>query len=97
MKPGPQFRADFNNDGEVDGDDFLIWQAGFNIDDRGDANGDGVTDGDDFLIWQSEFGSGNGSLSSAAVPEPTSVFLTVVCFGVLVLTAAQPMAPRTRG
>ena len=43
--------ADF----DTDGDDFLIWQAGFSVDDRGDANGDGVTDGDDFLIWQSQF------------------------------------------
>ena len=58
----------------VDGDDFLIWQAAFNVDDRGDANGDGVTNGDDFLIWQTEFGSGSGS-ASAAVPEPTAIVL----------------------
>jgi formylglycine-generating enzyme required for sulfatase activity len=70
----PELTADFDQDGDVDGDDFLIWRAGFNVDDRGDANADGVTDGDDFLIWQSEFGSGSGA-GSAAVPEPTSVLL----------------------
>lgn len=81
--------ADFDGDGDVDGDDFLIWQAGFNVDDRGDANGDGVTDGDDFLIWQSQFGSGSGS-ASAAAPEPTSIALT------LLMAAAAMLSRRTR-
>ena len=58
--------GDFNMDGNVDGDDFLIWQAGFNVDDSGDADGDGDTDGDDFLIWQSNFGTAEGSGSSLA-------------------------------
>ena len=60
---------DFDGDGDVDGDDFLTWQASFGIDAGGDADADGDTDGDDFLIWQSEFGPGSSS-ASAAVPEP---------------------------
>ena len=63
-------------DGDVDGDDFLIWQAGFNVDDRGDANGDGFTDGDDFLIWQALFDPANGS--GVAVPEPAAVVLLIM-------------------
>ena len=60
--PVPEPSADFDGDGNVNGDDFLIWQSGFGVDDTGDADGDGDTDGDDFLIWQSEFGSGNGAV-----------------------------------
>jgi hypothetical protein len=73
--------GDFDSDGDVDGNDFLVWQAGFNVDDRGDANGDGVTNGDDFLIWQNEFGSGIGR-GGAAVPEPSCFALTLVIVAV---------------
>jgi hypothetical protein len=66
--------ADFDLDGDVDGDDFLIWQASFGVDGGGDGDGDGDTDGDDFLIWQTEFGSGSG-LAGAVVPEPASIVL----------------------
>jgi hypothetical protein len=70
----PFLAADFDRDGDVDGDDFLDWQASFGVDAGGDADADGDTDGDDFLIWQSEFGTlaGNGS---AAVPEPSTWLL----------------------
>ena len=67
------YSADFDGDGDVDGDDFLIWQSAFGSNTDGDADNDGDTDGDDFLIWQSEFGSGVGS--NAGVPEPASVAL----------------------
>jgi hypothetical protein len=74
--------ADFDFDGDVDGDDFLIWQASFGVDIGGDADFDGDTDGDDFLTWQAQFGSGNGA-ASTAVPESTSAFLLlgVAAFG----------------
>ncbi len=53
--------GDFDVDGDVDGEDFLRWQAGFGITTGatlgdGDANGDGAVDGGDFLIWQANFG-----------------------------------------
>ena len=69
--------ADFDQNGSVDGDDFLIWQAGFGTSgtgtsNMGDANGDFDIDGDDFLIWQAQFGSASGSGQvAAAVPEPS--------------------------
>lgn len=74
--------ADFDGDGDVDGDDFLSWQAGFGTPSGaqkpdGDYDNDGDVDGDDFLGWQSQFGSGNGS-ASAAVPEPTSIAFVLV-------------------
>ncbi len=58
-------RADFDQDGTVDGNDFLAWQLGFGIGSGaapadGDADRDGDVDGDDFLSWQVEFGSQAG-------------------------------------
>ncbi len=52
--------ADFNGDGQVDGTDFLIWQANYLKNTSptrltGDANGDGRVDGLDMLIWQMEY------------------------------------------
>ena len=70
--------GDFDADGDVDGDDFLRWQASFGNDSGGDADFDGDTDGDDFLIWQSNFGSANGAAGSAAVPEPAGILLCLV-------------------
>ena len=59
--------ADFNNDGTVNGQDFLIWQRGFgstdlinNINGIGDANNDGVVDAGDLAVWQSQYGLGGG-------------------------------------
>ena len=73
--------ADFDNDGDVDGDDFLVWQASFSVDAGGDADGDGDTDGDDFLLWQSQFGSGAGA-ANASVPEPTAELLLMLSLAI---------------
>ena len=53
----PDVPADFDNDGDVDGADFLKWQQGYPMSSGatkadGDADGDGDVDGQDFLIWQ---------------------------------------------
>ena len=60
------FSADFDNDSDVDGSDFLIWQNGFGTQtgatlSEGDADGDADVDGSDFLIWQINFGNGVGA------------------------------------
>ena len=74
--------ADFDGDGDVDGDDFLTWQANFGkasgaspMD--GDADGDGDVDGNDFLVWQSNFTS-LATGTTASVPEPTSLALLLL-------------------
>ena len=76
-------QADFDEDGDVDGDDFLAWQGGFGTASGathsvGDADADGDVDGDDFLLWQSQFGSADGSSGSAKVPEPSAILLLAV-------------------
>ena len=69
-------------DGDVDGDDFLLWQTGFGTPSGaakmdGDYDNDGDVDGDDFLGWQREFGSGSGSIG-VAIPEPASMAMLLV-------------------
>ena len=74
--------ADFDGDGDVDGNDFLAWQGGFGINDGsaglddGDANGDGNVNAADLAIWSGQFGSsGLAAAAVNAVPEPASVSL----------------------
>jgi hypothetical protein len=54
--------GDFDNDGDVDGRDFLVWQRNPSIGDLAD--------------WQANYGVGTLSAASTAVPEPTSAMLT---------------------
>ena len=81
--------ADFNLDGRVDGQDFLIWQLGYGIAmdatvEDGDADADGDVDTQDFLIWQGQFAGASGMAEAAsgrrlaqskATPEPTTICL----------------------
>jgi hypothetical protein len=48
----PEGEADFDNDADVDGNDFLLWQRG-----SGDADADGDSDGDDLTVWREAYGS----------------------------------------
>ena len=66
--------GDYNDDGSVDGSDFLVWQ-------RTDGTPAGLS------AWQGNYGigSGTGSLSATAtVPEPTSLVLVGMCALMLV-------------
>lgn len=72
---GSSTSADFNDDGIVDGEDFLIWQRGFGTGTtlgEGDADGDGDVDADDLTEWQSSYG-GSLSANATAVPEPAGL------------------------
>ena len=80
------FDADFDEDGDVDGDDLNNWQTGYGMGGAshmdGDANGDGRVDSADFMIWQRQVGLGVSPLVAAvsAVPEPnTGVLLCLGC------------------
>jgi hypothetical protein len=95
--------ADFDDDGLVTGNDFLIWQRNYSLDGQtgnsnGDANGDGIVDNLDLADWETQYG-GPAPLSSsvATVPEPTSLMLMG---GLLAVALASPRAiqfSRTRG
>jgi hypothetical protein len=76
--PGPPDSANFDDDDDIDGDDFLIWQrnAGGTGDfEDGDANHDGNIDGDDLAIWEDQYGTPPPLGGLAAVPEPLSASL----------------------
>ena len=62
--------GDFDNDGDVDGRDFLAWQ-------RNPAVGD-------LADWQANYGSGSLVATSVAVPEPGTISLALIAlFGFL--------------
>ncbi len=69
--------ADFDNDSDVDGNDFLIWQRGLGVGTNnatGDANGSGGVDGADLAVWRSQFGT-PAVAAVGAVPEPATLAL----------------------
>lgn len=73
IRPG-----DFNQDGVVDGADFLLWQqqadGGEHL--QADGNGDLVVDGLDLDVWKIAAASGTNSASAVtAVPEPAALAL----------------------
>ncbi len=74
--------GDFDADGNVDGADLALWQAGFGMASGagaavGDADRDTDVDGSDFLIWQRNLTSVANS-AALAVPEPSAWLLSVV-------------------
>lgn len=70
--------ADFDGDGDVDGDDFLTWQRGTGGPGAfadGDANHNGTVDGDDLDIWETQYGTEALAANVAAIPEPQTMVL----------------------
>lgn len=96
--PPPDYAADFNGDGYVDGTDLATLTTNFGMrfsarPQQGDTDGDLDVDGDDFLVWQREYTGPPGSLSQAAVPEPSALLLAVA--GPL-MTLCRVRASRSR-
>ena len=62
--------ADFDNDGDVDEADYLLWQSGFGtaspVRANGDANLDGRVDAADYTLWRNQLGSFSGGNLVAA-------------------------------
>jgi hypothetical protein len=70
---GPAIHADFDSDGDVDGEDFLSWQRGLGLSVGaqrvdGDANEDGQVNAADLTAWRNGFAT--ATLATGAVPEP---------------------------
>jgi Tol biopolymer transport system component len=61
--------GDFDHDGDIDGRDFLIWQRG------GSPIALSATD---LVDWQANYGAGQLTAESVAVPEPGSLMLVTI-------------------
>lgn len=86
--------ADFNNDGEVDGSDFLIWQQNLGLGSgatnaQGDADGNGAVNAADLALWKTNFGA--AVAAAGAVPEPAALTAAVMA-----LSAGAMGRPRAR-
>lgn len=84
---GTNILGDYDHDGDVDGDDLLVWQGQYGgalLDADGDNDGD--VDGRDFLIWQRQHGVGNPISTISAVPEPAGLVLALGCLGTFCLS-----------
>lgn len=70
--------ADFQEDIDVDGSDFLTWQQGFGVGTtkpEGDADFSGTVDGTDLVIWSDEYATDrsiNNSFFNPTGPGPSS-------------------------
>ncbi len=92
---GPEASADFDQDGDVDGSDFLIWQRNLGTVGglrQGDTNADGFIDAEDLEYWSQQFGGTDPP--AAAVPEPAAVVMARLAALFLVLLGAKPRAAR---
>jgi T5SS/PEP-CTERM-associated repeat protein len=65
----PAATGDFDNDGDVDGGDFLIWQ-------RGESSN--PLSASDLAVWQTNYGAAPLTALSIAVPEPYGMFLVLL-------------------
>jgi hypothetical protein len=92
--------ADFNQDRDVDGGDFLAVQKGFGIASgasitSGDANRDGAVNILDVIIWKSQFGAIPPSIPVAqSIPEPAALSLSLVLAIAALSRARAPQAAR---
>jgi hypothetical protein len=75
--------GDYDQNGIVNSADYTIWKQNFGASvtagSGADGNGDGKIDAADYTVWRDHLGqslvggAGSGSLSTSAVPEPTSL------------------------
>jgi hypothetical protein len=94
----PILDTDFDDDGDTDGQDFLIWQRGFGLtgsasNSQGDANGDLDVDAQDLSAWRALFGSTSAVPNATAVPEPgTASLFGFALFGLVFILGRQSKA-----
>jgi hypothetical protein len=93
--------ADFIQDGNINGIDFLAWQRGLGVGsspEEGDANGDGQVNGADLAVWRFQFGATGAIVPvGSVVPEPTGIALFAVLEGLICLRRSRYVAATRPG
>jgi hypothetical protein len=88
--------GDYNGDSVVDDRDYEVWRRTFGLTEQlaADGNGNGVIDAADYVVWRDNRGTSLGAgLSSATVPEPTTVAVAVQLFGLCIMLAGRCQRP----
>jgi hypothetical protein len=91
---GAVANADYDDDGDVDGGDFLLWQrqSGSTVTagTGADGSGNGVVDAADLTLWRTQFGTTPpATVAAAAVPEPATMALVALAMGGVLLGAKR--------
>jgi Subtilase family len=79
-------QGDYNHNGSVGPEDYMVWKTNFGSSSQLDAdgNGNGIVDAADYTIWRDRLGQTvSGTGSAAAVPEPSGLALLAVAGMVL--------------
>jgi hypothetical protein len=75
---GNSLPGDGNNDGKVDGVDYIIWLNNYGTNQSGASNGDfnndGKVDGIDYVVWLNNYGN-TGSATSTPIPTNTPTLI----------------------
>lgn len=98
-----QVPGDYNDNGVVDGADYVVWRKTKGTTGEGlaaDSNNDNAIDDLDYDEWRETFGNdrddghhhGSGSDISSAVPEPHSLILALI----VLATASRARKPQLR-
>ena len=83
---GADLNGDFNDDGDVNLQDFIVLANNFNAPgdfEQGDINFDEQVDMRDFLSWRQIFQAQNAPAGAAVVPEPNAAMLVLIALGLL--------------
>ena len=79
--------GDYDQDGDADGADFLMWQREFGATrlayKGADGNGNGIVDAADYVVWRDSYGAGGSAASQLGVPEPGTFAMLMVSLGLL--------------
>lgn len=91
---GGSSNADYDDDSDVDGADFLLWQRQFGTavppGTGADGSGNGQVDAADLTLWKTQYGTTPPAVAAAAaVPEPVGCSLAAVALGGMALAARR--------
>jgi hypothetical protein len=89
------YQADFDGDDDVDGNDYLLWQRGLELNalahfPGGQGDGDPLVDGDDIILWAAQFGA-TPPTPAHQVPEPQSIVATSLAAAALGFRRRAPL------